>query len=277
MNKIKGQHICNLLYCIIGTFLIALGINVFFMPFNIISGGMNGVSILLYRLFHIAPDVTLFIANFPLLLLSLLLLGKGYTIKTVICAFLLPVFVRLTHMIAPYTDNALLAAIFGGVVTGAGIGLVFKGGSSTGGTAIVEQIIHEYFKIPLGASVILIDGLILLLSFFFFDVSTGFYSIISLAIIGKMVDYIQRCGITSKTCFIVSSKSDAIIYSLTTDYNLGVTLVQSKGSNLNEESEIVICTCKQKSLSLVKAIVVDLDNQAFCLIFDTKEVVGNRR
>lgn len=259
-----------------GTALIAIGINIFFLPFNIISGGMNGVSILLFRLFNIPPDVTLFVSNFPLLLLSLVFLGKRYTLNTVVCAFLLPLFVRLINWIPPYTENAFLAALFGAVITGAGIGLVFRGNSSTGGTAIIEQIIHDYFRLPLGTAVILVDGLVLVSAFFFFDFTTGLYSIISLVVIGKMVDYIQVGGSQAKTCLVISRNSDEIAETLTKSFDLGVTEVDSRGSYTKMANKLLICTCKPKSISDVRETVRKNDKDAFFIVLDTKEVVGDR-
>lgn len=259
-----------------GTGLIAFGINVFFLPFNIISGGMSGVSILIYRLFGITPDVTLLVSNFPLLLLSLIFLGKHYTFNTIVCAFLLPLFVRAINWIPPYSGEPFLATLFGAVITGAGIGLVFRSGSSTGGTAIIEQIVHDYFKASLGTAVILIDGLVLLSAFVFFDVTTGLYSIISLVVIGKMVDYIQIGGFQAKTCLIISAKSDEISATLTKGFDLGVTEVASRGSYTKITNKLLICTCKPKNIIDVRKTVEKNDRDAFCIVLDTKEVVGDR-
>ncbi|HHX68262.1 MAG TPA: YitT family protein, partial [Gallicola sp.] len=211
-----------------GTFLIALGINVFFIPYGIVSGGMNGVSVILFHILKISPDITLFVSNFPLLLLSILFLGKKYTVNTIFCSFLLPVFVKLINNIPVFQGDTILASIFGACITGLGIGLVFKGGSSTGGTAIIQQIVHKYFKIPLSFAVILIDGLVLLGAFFFFDLSTGLYSIISLFIIGKMVDITQMGGRPAKTAIVITNQTEELIHKLTVPLYLGVTILKEK-------------------------------------------------
>ncbi|WP_084038723.1 YitT family protein [Brochothrix campestris] len=260
---------------LVGTLCIAIGIHVFFLPFNIIAGGMNGISILFFRLFNISPDLTLFVSNFPLLLVSFLFLGKKYTLNTIVCAFLLPFFLWLIADMPIYKDNAMLAALFGAVITGAGIGLVFKGGSSTGGTAIIQQIVHNYFHMPLGTAVWLIDGLVLLSSFIFFDLSTGMYSVISLVIIGKMVDLIQTGGQSAKTLFIIANEPKEIARQLIVHHNLGVTRVDSYGAYSNNANGLLISTCPPRKIKAVKRTIKQRDETAFCLVFDTKDVMGN--
>ncbi len=276
MKFITKKNVSNLIIMVLGTFLIALGINIFFVPFGLVSGGMNGISVLLYHLFHISPDITLFISNFPLLLLSLIFLGKKYTLSTVFCSFLLPLFVNLIKTIPPFSGDTISASIFGGIITGVGIGLVFRAGTSTGGTAIIQQIIHNYFKIPLGTVVLIIDGMVLLSAFFFFDISTGLYSIIALFLIGKMVDIVQSGGRAAKACFIVSEKTDALIYELTVPLYLGVTILKGQGAYTMKDRDVLLCTFPERSIIAVKNSIHTIDPKAFCIIIDAREVLGNR-
>ncbi|WP_100065792.1 YitT family protein [Miniphocaeibacter massiliensis] len=276
MKNINKEYFYNLFAMILGTFLIAFGINIFFIPFEIVSGGMNGVSVLLYHLFGISADITLLVSNFPLLLLSLLFLGKKYTLNTVFCSFLLPVFVKFISFIKPFEGDAILAAIFGGLLTGAGIGIAFRVGASTGGTAIIQQILHDYLKVPLGTAVVIIDGLVLMSAFIFFDVSTGLYSLISLFIIGKMVDIVQSGGRPAKTCFIISEKTEELIYELTIPLYLGVTILDGKGAFSRKDKDVLLCTFPEKTIVAVKKAIYKIDPKAFCIIVDTREVLGNR-
>ncbi|MGX6962475.1 YitT family protein [Vagococcus xieshaowenii] len=265
----------NMIYMIIGTLLIAFGIQFFFVPFNIIAGGMNGISILFYKLFDISPEVTLFWSNFPLLLISFVFLGKKYTVNTILCSFLLPLFVKMVNVLPSYQDNGLLAAVFGGIISGFGIGLVFKGGSSTGGTAVFEQIFHDYLHIPLGLSVWIVDGLIVLSSFIFFDTTTGLYSLISLYLIGKIVDFVQTGGSAAKTIFIVTKNASALIDRLSTEDDIGITKLNSTGAFENAQSMLLICTLKNEKIVSVKKKIKTVDEKAFCFVIDTKEVLGN--
>lgn len=276
MKILKDFSLKNLIYMIVGTFLVALGINMFFIPYGIVAGGMNGISVILYHAFGISPDTTLFISNFPLLILSLVLLGKKYTANTIFCAFLLPLFVKLISNIPVFTGDTILASIFGGVITGLGIGLVFAAGSSTGGTAIIQQIVHDYIKIPLSTAVLIIDGMVLLGAFYFFDFSTGLYSIISLFIIGKMIDITQSGGQPAKTCLIISNKTEELIYELTVPLYLGVTILKGKGAYSGDKKDVLLCTFPEKSIVDVKNAIYKIDPKAFCIVIDAREVLGNR-
>ncbi len=276
MKNLKDFKLKNLTYMIVGTFLVALGINMFFIPYGIVSGGTNGISIIIYHVFGVSPDTTLFVSNFPLLILSLLFLGKKYTVNTIFCAFLLPFFVKLISNIPTFTGDTILASIFGGVITGLGIGLVFSVGSSTGGTSIIQQIVHDYLKIPLSTSVLIIDGMVLLAGFYFFDFSTGLYSIISLFIIGKMIDITQSGGQPAKTCLIISNKTEELIYELTVPLYLGVTILKGKGAYTGDKKDVLLCTFPEKSIVEVKNSIYKIDPTAFCIVIDAREVLGNR-
>lgn len=272
---LSPQKLMNYFFMLFGTALIAIGINSFFVPFSLVAGGMNGVSILLYRLLGISPDVTLFWSNFPLLLLSYFFIGKRYTLNTIVCSFLLPLFVRLLQPFPVYSGDAMLAALFGGLIAGAGVGLVFRGGSSTGGTGIPIQILHDYLKIPFGLGVLIVDGSVLLSAFIFLDFTTGLYSLIALTCVSKAVDYVQTGGLSAKTCFIISDKSELLVEALV-DKDFGVTIVDSRGAYSREAKKMLVCTCPQKRVNELKETLKKEDTNAFCVIFDTKEVVGNR-
>lgn len=276
MKTSKKLNFKNLIFMVVGTFFIALGINVFFIPKGIVSGGMNGVSVIIYHTLGISPDTTLLVSNFPLLILSFIFLGKKYTANTIFCSFLLPFFVKLISNIPVFTGDTILASVFGGVITGLGIGLVFAAGSSTGGTAIIQQIIHNYVKIPLSTAVLIIDGLVMLCAFYFFDFSTGLYSIISLFIIGKMIDITQSGGQPAKTCLIISNNTKELIYELTVPLYLGVTILKGKGAYTGDKKDVLLCTFPEKSIVQVKNAIYKIDPKAFCIVIDAREVLGNR-
>ncbi|QQK08344.1 YitT family protein [Miniphocaeibacter halophilus] len=276
MKTIKKNSFINYFYMILGTFFITIGLNVFLVPSEIVSGGISGISVILYHTIGISPDVSILISNIPLLGLSLYFLGKKYTLNTIFCAFLLPVFIRIFNFIPQYSGDIFIATIFGGVFTGTGAGLIFKAGSSSGGTAILQQIIHDKFKIPLGTSIILIDGLILLGAFYFFDVTTGLYSTISLFIIGKTVDIVQSGGTPAKTALIISNKTEFLTSELMRSLQIGATLLKGQGAYSKEKKDVLLCTFPEKKIVAVKSKIFQVDPNAFCIVVDAKEVIGNR-
>lgn len=182
----------NFILMSLGTLLFAMSVNLFYVPFNLVSGGVTGVAVILKHFFGFTAESTIFWSTFPLMAISLILLGKKYTINTIYCSFLLPALVKATNSMSPFAGSKLMAAVLGGVMAGLGLGFVFRAGSSTGGTAILEQSLTNYTKIPLNISVLLIDGTIILAGFFTFDLMTGIYSLISLLFMQGFVGLTQK-------------------------------------------------------------------------------------
>lgn len=182
----------NFILMSLGTLLFAMSVNLFYVPFNLVSGGVTGVAVILKHFFGFTAESTIFWSTFPLMAISLILLGKKYTINTIYCSFLLPALVKATNSMSPFSGSKLMAAVLGGVMAGLGLGFVFRAGSSTGGTAILEQSLTNYTKIPLNISVLLIDGTIILAGFFTFDLMTGIYSLISLLFMQGFVGLTQK-------------------------------------------------------------------------------------
>ena len=182
----------NFILMSLGTLLFAMSVNLFYVPFNLVSGGVTGVAVILKHFFGFTAESTIFWSPFPLMAISLILLGKKYTINTIYCSFLLPALVKATNSMSPFAGSKLMAAVLGGVMAGLGLGFVFRAGSSTGGTAILEQSLTNYTKIPLNISVLLIDGTIILAGFFTFDLMTGIYSLISLLFMQGFVGLTQK-------------------------------------------------------------------------------------
>lgn len=276
MKYFNKVNIINFTYMVFGTFLFTVGINSFIVPNEIVAGGTTGIGVILYHLFGIAPETTLFVSNLPLLLLSLLFIGKKYTLNTIFCSFLLPFFIKIFHFLPKFSEDMILASIFGGILAGLGTGLIFKSGSSNGGTAIIEQILHDKLGMTLGTTVLLVDGSILCLSFFFFNISVGLYSVITLFIIGKVIDIVQSGGIPAKTTLIISNKNDEISSELIKHLEVGVTVLSGQGAYSKEDKDVLLCTFPEKKILRVKNRVFSIDPNAFFIVIDAKEVIGNR-
>ena len=148
----RTEMAMSFLLLLAGSFLIAASFNIFLVPLGIASGGVSGISILVNRVTGFPPAYTQWIINVPLFFLGLWLLGKRFALKTALGSFLLPLLVLLTSHFKPLTDNAMLAALYGGIGVGAGLGLVFRGRSSTGGLDLAAQLLHRYTGMRLGLS-----------------------------------------------------------------------------------------------------------------------------
>ena len=271
---VTKQRLQDAGYVIVGALLLAISINCFLLPNKIVAGGANGISVVLNHLFGWNLALVLYAINIPLLILCFLLLGKETGIKTVFGSLIYPFFVGITAHIPVITDNILLATLFGGVITGIGLGCVFRGNASTGGTAIVSQIVHKYFHVSLGVAILFVDGLVILSALFAFDTDVVMFSIISLFLIGRVVDMVQVGLNRSKNVMIISQQYELIHKELTTTLDKGVTLIPIEGGYSQAPGKLLMTIISEKDFPKVKEAVLAIDETAFCIVLNASEVHG---
>ena len=263
---------------ILGCFLVSLAYNIFIAPNAIVPGGVGGIAIILNRLFNIDYASVIFILNIFLLIMSFILLGKEKTKLSILGSLLFPIMVRATEYLNVWlkidTSNLLLSAISGGILFGIGAGLIFRAGFTTGGTDIVNQIISKYLKITLGKSMLLSDGLIVLISGYFFGINIMMYSIVTLYIISLISDRIVL-GISDSKMFLILTNKDKEVK----DYiikKLGhtVTIFRGKGGYNNEKNDVLMTVLPTKDYYMLREGIRKIDNDVFYIITDTYEVFG---
>lgn len=262
------------LFVTIGSFLLAISINSILLPNSLVAGGANGISIVIHHLFGISPALVLYIINIPLLVLCFLLLGKEVGFKTIYGSLIYPFFVGITTDFPVFTTNLLLGAIFGGILTGAGLGLVFRGKASTGGTAIISQIVNKYFKIPLGISILFVDGLVILSALFAFNIDTILYSLICLFVIGRVVDALQVGLVRSKNVLIISPKFEEMKKDILEQLDKGVTMIPIEGGYQRGKSMLLMTVIKEKDFAQLKENLLEIDEHAFIVSMNASEVFG---
>lgn len=274
MKKIKKQYLVDLLFVLAGSFTLALSINLLLKPNELVAGGANGVSIILEKLFGWPLAASLYAMNIPLLILCFWLLGREVGMKTILGSMIYPFFVGITAGLPALTMNPLLASVFGGVITGLGLGLVFKGHASTGGTAIISQIVHKYAKIPLGTAVMFVDGLIILTAFFVFPADKVLYALICLFIIGRVIDLVQVSFNLSKNVLIISNKSPEVAKMIMATMDRGVTRIPITGGFNESEQHMLMCVLPEADFALLKENVLEIDPNSFVVAMSASEVMG---
>ena len=218
------------------------------------------------------------IFNILLLILSYFTLGKEKTKATILGALLLPVFISLTKNVTDLfyidTSQLLLSSVFGGALFGFGAGLVFKTGFSTGGTDIVNLIVSKYFKIGIGTSMLLTDGLIVLGSSFAFGMTRLMYSIVILYIISIMSDRVILGISDSKAFYIITDKDDEVKEYILNSLNHGVTIFKAKGGFKKENRNVLMCVLPTKEYYRLRTGISEIDKDAFFVVTDAYEVFG---
>lgn len=268
------DSIVEYVYVIVGAAVIAVGFNVFLLPNQVASGGVSGISTILHGLFGWNPGIVQYAFNIPLFIAGVLFLGKKFGIKSFIGTITLPFIVLLTNSWEPWTDNPLLGALFGGIVVGLGIGLVFKGNASTGGTDLLAQIITKYTGLSLGTSVLLIDGVIAISAAIVFDLEKGLYALIGLYVTTKTIDIIQLGFSQSKMVYIITLKQDEVREAIYAEINRGVTKLPAIGGYTGEARPVLMVVVYQTEFTKLKQLIKSVDPSAFVIVSDAYEVLG---
>lgn len=262
---------------VLGIFIVALAFNIFILPCDIVYG-ISGVGVILNKLYGTNPSMVILIGGVVLLILSFLTLGFEKTSYSVVGSILYPIMVSLTVPLSKYFDmgnaDILVLTLFGAVVSGFGLGLIFKSGFTTGGTDILNQIVSKYLKISIGNSMFLTDGLIILAGGFFFGLEKLMYSIIALYIISMMTDKVILGVSQSKAFYIITDHETAVKKFITQYLNHGVTVLEARGGFTGNNKKVIMCIIPTKEYFVVKEGIHSIDPQAFFLVTDAYEVSG---
>ncbi len=263
---------------IIGCFIVAIGYNVFIAPNKLVPKGVGGIAIILNSLFNFNNSTVIFVLNGILLIFSLLFLGKEKTKATVFGSLLFPLCVKLTENFNIWleidTSQKLLSAIFGGIVYGFGTGLIFRGGFTTGGTDILNQIVSKYGKMTLGKSMLFTDGLIVLSSGIFLGINNMLYSILSLYITSIISDKVVLGISDNKSFLIITDKEEEVKDYIIKELKHGVTVLTAKGGYKKENEVVLMTVLPTKEYYRLKDGIHKIDQDAFYIITDTYEVFG---
>jgi uncharacterized membrane-anchored protein YitT (DUF2179 family) len=270
----KLEFISEYLYILLGSAIIATTFNLFLLPNNIASGGVSGISTILKATLGWEPAFVQWSFNIPLFIAGVVLLGKQFGIKTFVGTIFLPLVVFSTNHLEPWTNDPLLGALFGGIGVGLGLGIVFRGNASTGGTDLAAQIIHKYTGLTLGTCVAMIDGLIVLTAAVVFDIERGLYALIALYVTTKTIDLVQIGLGRSKMTMIISNRQAEIQEAILNKIDRGVTKLSAYGGYTDHERPVVMCVVDQTEFTKLKQLVKTIDPTAFIIVMDASEVLG---
>ncbi|HCM90722.1 MULTISPECIES: YitT family protein [Vagococcus] len=274
LNSLFGKKTVEIFLITIGSFVVSLGFNAFLFPNKIVSGGINGLTIILFETFHWSPSLVLYSVNIVLLFLCYFILGKEVFMKSILGSLLVPLFVSLLHDMEPATKDPILASIFGGVTIGIGVGLVFLGNGSTGGTTLIAKIIQKYTQLKLGLLTGFCDGLVILSALFVFDIQRVLYAMIALYLTARVIDMVQVGPDLSKNLFIISPKFEEIRESLLHQQQTGVTYLPVEGGHRLDQKKMIMTVIRDNDYTKIKQAVLDIDPEAFMVISSANEVYG---
>lgn len=275
------EEILEWAYIFIGSLLVAVAINVFFLPNKITNGGASGIATVLYYLYQTPMGLSVMLINIPLFILAIWKLGIKFSIKTIVSTSLLSLFleiIKVETFIVKYqaSEDLFIATIFGGLILGIGLSLVFKGNASTGGSDLLANIIYKWKpNINLSTILLMIDSVIIIFTIIVFkSINIGLYSIIGIYISNKVIDLLFEGINYSKAFYIISSRAKEITEEVAKTLERSTTMVECTGTYTKEKYMLLIVILPRTQLSKMKYIIQKHDKRAFVYISNAHEVLG---
>ena len=280
-NQLKKYAIITL-----GCIIYSLGISLFIEPANLTSGGMTGISLIINAVTHIPTGFLLIILNIPVFIIGFIcfgwafLLSTGYatTVSSLLMALWSHLFGADGFNLLPFTDNVIVNCVTGGVLFGAGMGLIFRMGASTGGTDIFVKLLRRRFRyIKTGMISLVSDMTIVLCSLFVHpDLNTLFFTALSVVVFTLMFDFVLYGGNTAKMVFIISSgeKAEKICERVLNEIDSGATFIDAQGAYSRENKRILLCVIKPILYPRLRDVVKEEDKNAFMIVSSAKEIYG---
>lgn len=260
---------------LVGVIIAAAGVSYFLIPAKIAAGGVSGLATVIYYLMRLPVGVTMLLLNIPLFLLSWKIIGPVFGAKTLFGTLAMSVFVDLFNQIAvPMTEDLLLAAIYGGVLSGIGLGIAFRAGGWTGGTDMAAQLVARFFPTSVGQALLIVDGMVIVLAGIAFGLELAMYALIAVFITTKTVDVVQEGPNYAKACLIISDHPEPIGESIMQRLERGVTMLDGRGMYTKYDKEVLLVIVSRMEIAAVKSIVAEVDRKAFVIIYDVHEVLG---
>ncbi|MBK1810578.1 YitT family protein [Clostridium sp. YIM B02505] len=273
-NKIK-----DFLLLFIGSVLVALGTYFFLAPNKIAAGGISGIAIIINSLIPSLPIGGLMMCmEVILFLVGILVIGPFFGGKTIFCSFSISgailILEEVFPNIKPISDDVLIQLIFGVLICGLGMGIVFNQNASTGGTDIIAKIINKYFNISIGNSLLAADIIITIAATSIFGINIGLYSILGVIINCTLIDKVIKTLNTYKQVAIISSQGEEIKRYIMDILERSATIYYAKGAYNNNESEVITTVLSRKQFVQLKEYISSIDDRAFITINEVHEVVG---
>ena len=271
------KYIIEILGIAIGAILMSIGISQFLLPNKLSTGGFSGIATIAFYLFKWPMGRTILLLNIPCFVFAFIRIGKEFVIKSIIGTMLLSFFIDFFEKYSAWTNDRVLACIYGGVLIGIGTAIILRSNGSTGGSDLVSVVIKSFnTKLSTSNIIVIFDVIVITLNVIAFkELEIGLYSAIAIFIMGKMIDIVFEGIGFSKMIFIISDKYDEISKKIGENIKRGTTGIYSKGMYTNKEKTMVMCIVSRGEVIEVRNIANEIDKSAFIVITNVREVFGN--
>ncbi|QTQ07127.1 YitT family protein [Macrococcoides canis] len=271
-------NLINIIFILIGAFIFSFGIVNFNMTNELTEGGFTGIALILYHLFGTSPALMNLIFNIPLFFVGYKLLGKLSFIYTLTGTLSVSLFLWLCERYPMHIDlkeDLLLASLFGGVFIGAGLGIIFRFGGTTGGVDILARLMKKYFDIPMGRTMFAFDCLVLTATYITIgDYIITMYTLVCVFVGARVIDIIQDSGYSARGAMIISERHHEISDEINTLLERGVTIISAHGHYSKTARPIIYCVVPRNEITRLKQIINSIDPHAFVSLLDVHDVLG---
>ena len=261
------------IFLFVGSLIAAVGLEIFLVPNNIIDGGIVGISIMASHLWKIPLGVFTFALNVPFLFIGYKQIGKTFVISSLFSITLFSIFIMILHPVAGLTNDILLATVFGGIILGAGVGLILRYGGSLDGTEIVAIIMNKGTMFSVGQIVMCFNIIIFSSAALILGWDRALYSMLAYFVAHKAIDIVMEGFDEAKAVMIISDNGDEIAEAITARLGRGVTFLEGRGGFSNDKKTILYSVVTRLEISKLRSIINDKDENAFVAINDVSDVM----
>ena len=273
----RYRYIPMFFMIILGGVIGGISFNVFLIPHKLLSGGVSGIALILKYLFDFNPGVLIFVLNIPIFMVGLKFVDREFILLSLIgmTAFSVSIdmFAFLRDII--YINDTLLSCLYGGVLNGIGMGIVFRNRASQGGIDIVAVIVKKYYSMNLGSTSLIINFIIVAIASVFYGLKPAMYTLVSMYVASAVLDKVQQGFGGSKSVMIITDNEQQVADAILQTLDRGVTYLDGEGAYTGNKKRVIYCIVTMSQLAKLKQIVREIDSKAFMAVSDTAEVLGH--
>lgn len=267
----------DVLFYLVGGLLYALSVNIFSAPNQIAPGGLTGLATVLNYLFSLPIGTTIWVFNLPLFVAAWLRLGHEFTLRTLVATTITSILVDATApFVPPFRGNMILTCIFGGVLAGAGLGLIFMRGATTGGSEVIARLLERKWSgIPIGRLILAVDAVVVAIAAVAYrDVESALYATLLIYVSAEVLDALVYGRGGGKMLLIMSNLSGRISEEILHRMQRGVTVLKATGAYTGDDRQVLLCAVSRSEVYPLRTLVTDIDPAAFIIITSADEVQG---
>jgi len=273
---LKWKNLREYLFLLTGVLITALGLDMFLVPNKIAAGGVSGIATIIYHVTRFPVGITMLAINVPLFLMGIRQMGMGFGVRSLVGTVTLSLLVDLLAPVVPVpTRDPLLASIYGGIVVGVGIGLVFRNKGTTGGTDLAAAIVNNYMKLSVGVVLFFIDAAVIIAAGIAFNsAELALYALLTVFLTARVIDMVQEGFGYAKAALIISQKPKEVADAILKKLDRGATSLQGRGMYTMQDRDVILSVVTRAEISALKELVHDIDPKAFVILTDIHEVLG---